>query len=484
MTGILIQALQFFASLSMLVLIHEFGHYITARMVGARVDKFYLFFNPWFSLYKRKIGGTEYGIGWLPLGGYVSLYDSREIFMDEESEATKQKEELEKQLKRARRRGNNMDVVRLEAEVETLSKKIEELKERQRTMEPVKDELRAKKPWQRLIVMIAGVVMNVIFAIGIYSAMLYTWGEQYIHNDDMVNGYIFNEEAEALGFRDGDRIVTIDGEKIGNVVEISERLLIVGHDLDVEILRDGEPMTLNLAMEDLVAMRERGGYTNFIGEFVPFVVSSIEYDSTRDAGIVEGDHIVAINGEAVNDFVSALPLLNNIKSTTANLTVERDGETLDIAVPVDEDGKIGVRIASVAPRKVEYGFWESFPAGLKYTGKKLASYWDQLVMMVNPETKLYKEMGGFIAIGSIFPDAWNWYNFWNITALLSVMLAVMNLLPIPVLDGGHVLFTLWEMITRRKPSEKFMTIAQNIGFYILMALILYANGSDILRLFS
>ena len=213
MTGILIQALQFFASLSMLVLIHEFGHYITARMVGARVDKFYLFFNPWFSLYKRKIGGTEYGIGWLPLGGYVSLYDSREIFMDEESEATKQKEELEKQLKRARRRGNSMDVVRLEAEVETLSKKIEELKDRQRTMEPVKDELRAKKPWQRLIVMIAGVVMNVIFAIGIYSAMLYTWGEQYIHNDDMVNGYIFNEEAEALGFRDGDRIVTIDGEK-------------------------------------------------------------------------------------------------------------------------------------------------------------------------------------------------------------------------------------------------------------------------------
>ena len=484
MTGILIQALQFFASLSMLVLIHEFGHYITARMVGARVDKFYLFFNPWFSLYKRKIGGTEYGIGWLPLGGYVSLYDSREVLMDEQSATETKLEEAKKQLKSARRKGNSVDIARLEAEIKSLEERIEELKEQQRTLEPVKDELRAKKAWQRLIVMIAGVVMNVIFAIGIYSAMLYTWGENYYHNDDMVNGYLFNEEAEALGFVDGDRILTIDGEAIGNVVEINERLLIVDHDLEVEVLRDMEPMTLTLAMEDLVAMRERGGYVNFIGEFVPFVVASVEYDSTKEAGIVEGDRIVAVNGEATADFLSALPLLEAAKGDTAVLTVERNGESAEIAVQVDQNGKIGVRVASVAPRQLEYGFWESIPAGLKYTGKKIASYWEQLVMMVNPDTKLYKEVGGFISIGGIFPEVWNWYNFWNITALLSVMLAIMNLLPIPVLDGGHVLFTLWEIITRRKPSEKFMTIAQNIGFYLLLALLIYANGSDILRLFS
>ena len=484
MTGILIQALQFFASLSMLVLIHEFGHYITARMVGARVDKFYLFFNPWFSLYKRKIGGTEYGIGWLPLGGYVSLYDSREVLMDEQSATETKLEEAKKQLKSARRKGNSVDIARLEAEIKSLEERIEELKEQQRTLEPVKDELRAKKAWQRLIVMIAGVVMNVIFAIGIYSAMLYTWGENYYHNDDMVNGYLFNEEAEALGFVDGDRILTIDGEAIGNVVEINERLLIVDHDLEVEVLRDMEPMTLTLAMEDLVAMRERGGYVNFIGEFVPFVVASVEYDSTKEAGIVEGDRIVAVNGEATADFLSALPLLEAAKGDTAMLTVERNGESAEIAVQVDQNGKIGVRVASVAPRQLEYGFWESIPAGLKYTGKKIASYWEQLVMMVNPDTKLYKEVGGFISIGGIFPEVWNWYNFWNITALLSVMLAIMNLLPIPVLDGGHVLFTLWEIITRRKPSEKFMTIAQNIGFYLLLALLIYANGSDILRLFS
>ena len=484
MTGILIQALQFFASLSMLVLIHEFGHYITARMVGARVDKFYLFFNPWFSLYKRKIGGTEYGIGWLPLGGYVSLYDSREVLMDEQSATETKLEEAKKQLKSARRKGNSEDIARLEAEVKSLEEKIASLKEQQRTLEPVKDELRAKKAWQRLIVMIAGVVMNVIFAIGIYSAMLYTWGENYYHNDDMVNGYLFNEEAEALGFVDGDRILTIDGEAIGNVVEINERLLIVDHDLEVEVLRDMEPMTLTLAMEDLVAMRERGGYVNFIGEFVPFVVSAVEYDSTKEAGIVEGDRIVAVNGEATADFLSALPLLEAAKGDTAMLTVERNGESAEIAVQVDQNGKIGVRVASVAPRQLEYGFWESIPAGFKYTGKKIASYWEQLVMMVNPDTKLYKEVGGFISIGGIFPEVWNWYNFWNITALLSVMLAIMNLLPIPVLDGGHVLFTLWEIITRRKPSEKFMTIAQNIGFYLLLALLIYANGSDILRLFS
>ena len=482
--GILIQALQFFASLSMLVLIHEFGHFITARMVGARVDKFYLFFNPWFSLFKRKIGGVEYGVGWIPLGGYVSLYDSRETLMDEESATSKRRDEAKEQLKRARRRGNSEKVARLEAEVESLDAEIQNLQERQRTLEPVKDELRAKKPWQRLIVMIAGVVMNVLFAIGIYSAMLYTWGEHYYHNDDMVSGYIFNQEAEALGFMDGDRIVTIDGEKIGNVMEITERLLLVDHDIDVELLRNDEPVSLSLAMNDLVAMRERGGYVDLIGEYVPFVISSVEYETTKAAGLMEGDRIVAINGEAVEEFLGAVPLLESAKATTATIAVERDGAIEELAVDVDENGKIGVRVSSVAPRRVEYGFWESIPAGLKLTGKKISSYWDQLVMMFNPETKLYKEVGGFISIGSIFPDVWNWQNFWNITALLSVMLAVMNLLPIPVLDGGHVLFTLWEMITRRKPSEKFMTIAQNIGLYLLLALMIYANGSDILKLFS
>lgn len=482
--GILIQALQLVASLSMLVLIHEFGHYITARMVGARVDKFYLFFNPWFSLFKRKIGQTEYGIGWVPLGGYVSLYDSREVLMEEESATAEELEAVRKQLKSAKRLDKIAEAESLEARIKELEAKIKELQERQHTLEPVHNELRAKAPWQRLIVMIAGVVMNVIFAIAIYSAMLYTWGEQYYHNEDMIHGYLFNEEAEALGFQDGDRIVTIDNQPIGNVMEINERLLIVDHDIEVELLRGTEPVTLNLAMSDLVAMRERGGYKNFIGEYIPFIISSVERDTTAEAGIVAGDKVVAINDHSVSDFMSALPLLEAAKGNMATITLEREGESVSVEVPIDNDGKLGVMVNSVPPRQIEYGFWASIPAGLKLTGTKIASYWNQLVMIFNPETKLYKEVGGFIAIGSIFPDVWNWYSFWNITALLSIMLAVMNLLPIPVLDGGHVLFTLWEMITRRKPSEKFMTVAQNIGLWLLLALMIYANGSDILGLFS
>ena len=484
MTGILIQTLQFFASLSMLVLIHEFGHFITARMFGIRVDKFYIFFNPWFSLFKRKVGNTEYGIGWIPLGGYVGLYDNREVLIDRETEITKQREEAEDKLKRLKKGGQSEVIAEVEAEIKGYDEAIKEVQEQFRTLEPTKDELRGKPAWQRLIVMVAGVVMNVLFAIAIYSGMMFTWGETYYHNDDMVNGYLFNEEAEALGFQDGDRILTIDGESIGNIGEISERLLIVDHDLEAKVARDGEEVTFTLPLNDLVAMRERGGFRNFIGEFVPFVIQSVERQSAEQAGLMAGDKVVAINDVAITDFISATPLLSEAKGSDVVLTVERNQELVALTLPVDENGKIGVTIATVAPRQIEYGFFESIPQGFKHTGQEISSYWNQLVMMFKPETKLYKEMGGFISIGSVFPDSWNWYSFWNITALLSVILAVMNLLPIPVLDGGHVLFTLWELITGHKPSEKFMTVAQNIGFYLLIALLIYANGSDILRLFN
>lgn len=470
MTGTIIQILQFFASLSLLVLIHEFGHFITARMFGIRVDKFYLFFNPWFSLFKFKRKGIEYGIGWIPLGGYVSLYDSREKLMIEE-------EEIENRRKKAAKQG-------LTAEAEALAKQVEELREQQRTLPAEKDELRGKPAWQRLIVMIAGVVMNALLAVGIYAGMLFTWGEQYYHNDDMVNGYIFNDEAKALGFVDGDRIVSIDGEAIGNVSEINERLLIVDHDLSVELLRSGESVAITLPLEELVAMRERGGYKNFFGEYIPFVISSVERDTATEAGIMPGDKVVAINGTTVADFINAVPMLSAAKSTNVEIDVARGEEIVTLSVPVDENGTIGVRVNNVQPRSYEYSFWESIPAGFREAGNQIASYWNQLVMMFNPDTKLYKEMGGFIAIGSIFPEVWSWPNFWSITALLSVILAVMNLLPIPVLDGGHVIFTLWELITGHKPSERFMVIAQNIGFYLLIALMIYANGSDILRLFN
>ena len=483
MTAILIQAVQFFASLSLLVLIHEFGHFITARMFGMRVDKFYLFFNPWFSLYKRKIGSVEYGIGWLPFGGYVSIYDNREPLYKREEELTKKLDEAKDRLKHAKR-AKSLEAAAIETEIGTLKAEIEAVKEECRTLAPSKDELRGKPAWQRLIVMLAGVVMNVILAIVIYSGMLYHWGESYYHNDDMRYGYLYNEEAEALGFVDGDRIITIDNEPIEDISTIYAHLLIVDHDVEVKVARNQEERTLTLPLTDLVAMRERGGHVGFFKPNAPFIVQSVVSESALEAGLMENDRIIAINDIATPDYATAQPIIAGCANTTALLTVERaDSENLTLEVPISEQG-IGITTTFIAPRQTNYTFLSSIPAGIKRAGKEIKGYWDQIVMMFNPETKLYKEMGGFISIGSIFPSVWNWYAFWNITALISIILAVMNLLPIPVLDGGHVLFTLWEIITRRKPNEKLLVVLQNIGFWLLMALVVYANGSDILRLFQ
>lgn len=441
MEAILIKTLQFFASLSLLVLIHEFGHYITARMFKIRVEQFYIFFNPWFSIYKRKIGDTVYGIGWLPLGGYVSLAG----MIDETTD--KEKMELLNQP-------------------------------------PQPWEFRSKPAWKRLIVMLAGVVMNVLLAMAIYSGILYTWGDTYYHNDDMVNGYVFNEAGEKLGFADGDRIVTIDGEKIEDIGRIGEMLLLADSNREVEIIRDGEAMTLNITLADLVGMRENEGFKGLYMEFIPFVVEEVTTDSAKEAGIVEGDRIVAINATPTPHLYEAYNILDGIRGTVAELSIMRNGEMISIEAPISEEGTIGISVNRVVPRHKEYGFWESIPAGIKLAGSQIASYWEQLTMIVNPETKMYKELGGFIAIGNIFPDKWNWQGFWNITALLSIVLAVMNILPIPGLDGGHALFTLWEIITGRKPSDKFMSIVQGIGMVLLFALLIYANGSDIIRLFK
>ena len=450
MSVILIKILQFVVSLSLLVMIHEFGHYIAARIFKIRVEKFYIFFNPWFSLYKRKVGNTEYGVGWLPLGGYVSLAG----MIDE-------------------------------------SMNLEQMKQ-----EPQPWEFRTKPAWQRLIVMLAGVMMNVVLAIFIYSGMLYTWGDSYMTNDNMVNGYAFNEAGHKLGFEDGDRILSIDGQHIDRVEEIGEMLLIADNMRNVEIERAGETMTLSIPLDKLVEMRESGGYKGLYQEYAPFIIEKVVRESAIEAGLLAGDRITEIDGEKVNNFVDGMNKLTTIKERTVNIVVERSitdslnnttTELITVPTYIGEDSLIGIErkhFDLAQPTHVEYGFWESIPAGIKRAGREIASYWDQLKMIVNPDTKLYKEVGGFIAIGSVFPDEWNWQSFWNITALISIILAVMNLLPIPGLDGGHALFTLWEIITRRKPSDKFMEIMQWIGLAILFALLIYANGNDIIKLFN
>ena len=438
MEAILIKALQFFASLSLLVMIHEFGHYITARIFKIRVEKFYIFFNPWFSLYKRKIGETEYGIGWLPLGGYVSLAGMIDESMD-----------------------------------------LEQMKQ-----EPQPWEFRTKPAWQRLIVMLAGITMNVLLAMGIYSAMLYTWGENYYHNDDMVYGYTFNEAGESLGFVDGDKIISIDGEAIGNVREIDKKLIIADDNRSVVVERGGEQATLTLTLENLVAMRENGSIIGFYQPIIPFVIEEVVMDSAKDSGLLANDEIIAIDDTNVDDFFAGKELLAKAAGRNAEIDIVRNAtDTLRLTAPINAEGQLGVNVKMIAPRSVEYSLFESIPAGIRRTGSEIASYWDQLKMIVNPKTKSYKEVGGFIAIGNIFPSEWNWQSFWSLTAFLSVILAIMNILPIPGLDGGHALFTLWEIITRRKPSDKFLEVMQYIGLGLLLLLLVYANGSDIVKLF-
>ncbi|MFR9523755.1 MAG: RIP metalloprotease RseP [Rikenellaceae bacterium] len=435
---ILIKAVQFFLCFTILVGIHEFGHFIMARIFKIRVEKFYIFFDPWFSLFKWKKGDTEYGVGWLPLGGYVKIAGMIDESMDKEQMA-----------------------------------------------QPIKeDEFRAKPAWQRLLVMIAGVVMNVVLAICIYIGISYTWGDSYFSNDQAQWGYSFNESAEALGFQDGDKLISLDGTVIDNIAEVIPALLITDQDHSVRVARQGVELDIDLSLTDLVAMRQAGGHVDFFSPIVPFIVDST-YTEAAATLLIKGDQIVGLNDTPQIDFNMYGSMLAGHKGQEVSLSVLRADSLITIALPVSADGKIGASVATPFTLSTKkYTFIESIPAGFTKAGDMISSYWNQLKLMVKPETKLYKEVGGFIAIGNIFASNWNWLDFWLKTALLSIMLAVMNILPIPGLDGGHTLFTLWEMITGHKPGDKFLETAQTIGMLLLIALLIYANGSDIVRLFK
>lgn len=436
---IVIKIIQFFMSLSLLVAIHEFGHFIMARVFKIRVEKFYIFFNPWFSLLKWKRGDTEYGLGWLPLGGYVKIAG----MIDE-----------------------SMDTEQMKA--------------------PVKpDEFRAKPAWQRFLVMIAGVVMNILLAVVIYTGIRYVHGEAYMANADVKWGYEFSEAGERLGFRDGDRVVAIDGEEIDDVNEIRGLLLLTDDARRVTVVRDGRETEFTIPFEKLLEMRRRREYENLYVLRVPFIVDSVMSESAAAAGLRHGDEVVACGDVESVDAATVTESLNEHRGDTVTLGVLRDGARVSVEVPVNDEGKIGVRLANpFTPRVREFTFWQAIPEGAKLAGETVADYWQQLKLMFSPRTKMYEELGGFIAIGNIFPSEWDWLRFWSMTAFLSIMLAVLNILPIPGLDGGHALFTLWEMATGRKPSDRFLEIMQYIGFILLLALVIYANGNDIYRLFN
>ena len=437
---ILIKVVQFFMSLSLLVAIHEFGHYLAARIFKIRVEKFYIFFDPWFSLFKWKRGETEYGVGWLPLGGYVKIAG----MIDE-----------------------SMDLEQMQAPVQPW-------------------EFRAKPAWQRFIVMIAGVTMNVLLAMIIYSGIRYVSGESYMANEDVKWGYVFNDTAKAMGFQDGDKVVSIDGNAIDDVNDIRAQLLLTKDARTVVVNRGGEQVEFTIPFESLLEMRRNRQYEDLYTLRIPFIVDSLASESAQAAGLQVGDEVVACNGEQVDVPTMTDLLQNRYKGDTVTLSVLRSGVISELRVPVNTDGKIGVLLKSdiFQPRTKTFTLLEAVPAGVSMVGETISEYWQQLKLIFQPKTKMYEELGGFIAIGNIFPSEWDWLRFWSMTAFLSVMLAVLNILPIPGLDGGHALFTLWEMLTGRKASDKFLEIMQYIGFALLLALVIYANGNDIYRLFT
>ena len=437
---ILIKVLQFFMSLTLLVAIHEFGHFIVARLFKIRVEKFYIFFDAGFSLWKKKWGDTEYGLGWLPLGGYCKIAGMVDESMDKEQMAAP----------------------------------------------PQPWEYRAKPAWQRFLVLVAGVSMNVVLAFFIYCGISFAYGKQYISNESMVYGYEFSQSAENLGFQDGDRVVAIGGETILDKDMIIPKIILAKSDCEVQVVRNGAEHKFVLDNDALNVIRKDNIYKKELlcAPLIPFVVDSVASQSAIAAGLKRGDRVIGINGESVPYYNHMIEHLNKSKDKNVELQVLRGADTLTMTVAVNAEGKLGVMRAMFGEICTEeYGLFSAIPAGARLTGQTIKEYWDQLALIIKPDTGLYKEVGGFVAIGNLFPSEWDWHRFWSMTALLSIILAVMNIIPIPGLDGGHMMFTFWEMITGRKVSEKVLEVAQYIGMALILLLVLYANGNDIYKLF-
>ncbi len=452
----LIRLLQFMLAISLLVLLHEGGHFFFAKLFGVRVDKFYLFFDPsiwkWdgsIFKWKPKKSDTQYGVGWLPLGGYCKIAG-----MIDESFDTEQMKQPEQPW-----------------------------------------EFRSKPAWQRLLIMIGGVLVNFLLALFIYSMILFYWGDTYIPVKDMNLGMKFNSEAKALGFKDGDILIGTENGAFKDFSADLYRDISEAHRVD--IVRQGKPMSISLP-GDLNLLGMLKADPSFVRPLVPAVVDSVLPESpAATVGLQKGDRIVGINGSPVdsyNEFTDRIARLSDVlavaktsedsmKVRNATIVFARGEQTDTANVILTPELKLGFLCQTIAsiykPYTREYSFFESIPAGVKYGWNVLAGYVDDMKYVFTADGA--KSLGGFGAIGSLFPPMWDWYMFWKMTAFLSIILAFMNILPIPALDGGHVLFLVYEMITRRKPSEKFMIRAEYVGFGILILLMVVANLNDILR---
>ncbi|WP_100611183.1 RIP metalloprotease RseP [Confluentibacter lentus] len=438
MSVFLIKAAQLLLSLSILVVLHELGHFIPAKLFKTRVEKFYLFFDVKFSLFKKKIGDTVYGIGWLPLGGYVKISGMIDESMDTE----------------------------------------------QMAQPPQPWEFRSKPAWQRLIIMLGGVTVNFLLGFFIYMMILFVWGRDYQNTDDIKYGFGVTKTMEKYGFKDGDKIVSINNIPFAETDNISAHLMFRKTEHITVKRIDGTIEELKLPENIGTELFETGD----IPALAPrqkFKIDSIVPDSPAfKAGLLDTDKILSVDGKEINYFTDFTYALKNRKESSVSLDVERNSEVKTLKITPTDDNKIGVSIegiedSSIVIRHRDYSFGESIVSGFSVGYWTIKDYLSQFKYIFTK--KGASQIGGFAAIGKMFPATWNWAAFWQLTAFLSIMLAVLNLLPIPALDGGHVMFLLYEMISGRKPGDKFMEYAQMVGFFILIALVLFANGNDIFK---
>lgn len=435
---VLIKVIQLLLSLSILVLFHEMGHFVAAKVFKTRVEKFYLFFDPWFRLFRYRYKETEYGIGWLPLGGYVKISGMIDESLDRE------------QMKKP----------------------------------PEAWEFRSKPAWQRLIIMLGGVIVNVLLAMLIYIGVLFAWGEQYLPTSE-VNKYGISCDTLALelGLRDGDQILLVDGKPVADFQKIIP-YIILEEAKTIQVIREGQSIGVPVrksAISKLIKEKDP-----VIWPRIPFEVAEFAKESPAEkAGVKKDDRIIGLNGISLPFFREFRNTIQKFRNQEVILDLIRAGDTLHLPVSIPEAGLIGVYPKSLDTyfkfQEKDYSIFSAIPAGIKKAFTGIGNYLKSLKLLFSTE-KAYESVGGFITIGNIFPSTWDWESFWGLTAFLSIMLAILNVLPIPALDGGHVLFLLYEIVTGRKPSDKFLEYAQIAGMIILFGLLIFANGNDILRL--
>jgi len=442
----LIKALQLIMSLSILVVLHELGHFIPAKIFKTKVEKFYLFFDPYFSLIKKKIGDTEYGIGWLPLGGYVKISGMIDESMDKE----------------------------------------------QMNKPPEPWEFRAKPAWQRLIIMLGGVTVNLLLGMFIYAMTLYAYGDKYLPNNNLTDGiWCVDSLSKEIGFLSGDKIISVDGEPVERFSSILEKTLTAKQ---VTVERNSKKEIIEIP-NDFIEKLISNEKTMLFYPRIPAIISSfVENSNCKEAGLKVKDQIIRVNDLEIKYNDQIYDVLAGFKDSTINITVIREGSEINFETIVNADGTIGYYPALLSFTQLEelgiykmeaktYSLLSSFPAGYSKAMNKLGGYIDQFALILKPSSGAYKGVGGFGAIGGLFPAQWDWERFWNLTAFLSLMLAFMNILPIPALDGGHVVFLLYEIVAGKAAPEKIMEYAQVVGMIILLSLLVFANGNDILKLF-